>query len=112
MKLCRRLLALLMVCAMCVSLCSCGVSEADVVGTWNSEYTYDGVLINKTVMFKEDGSYREVVYRDGRYARTEGGTYEINGRKVIATSDRTKASTTYKYRGGTLVNTGHEYVKQ
>ena len=112
MKLCRRLLAFLMVCALCVSLCSCGASQDDVVGTWNSEYTYDGVLVNITITFTEDGSYREVVYRDGRYARTEGGTYEIDGRKVIATSDSTKASTTYKYRGDKLVNTGHEYVKQ
>lgn len=113
MKTSRILVAFLLVCAVCFSLCACGISREDAIGTWSGTYVYNGSTFSCAFVLSADGTYAEATYKDGSLSSTESGTYEVKSNKVILHENGNMGtSTVYKYKGGKLVNNGHEFTKE
>ena len=112
MKTCRIAVALVLLCAVCLSLCACGISKKNAIGTWQSSYVYEGNTFNVTFVLDDDGDYNKVVVKNGAISKVESGTYEIKGGKVVLHADGDdNVATKYTYKNGKLVNNNHEYVK-
>ena len=112
MRKIKSLVAVVMVCAICLSLCACGISEKSAVGTWSGEYDYNGNHFARTFVLDEDGNYTEVTTKNGELYDTETGTYEVKIGKVLLHEDgNTDTSTPYTYRFGKLVNNDHVFTK-
>lgn len=112
MKTCKILVAAMLICAVCLSLCACGISKAEAVGTWSGSYVYNGNLFSRAFVLAADGTYSEATYKNGSFSDSEIGTYEVKGGKVILHEDGNMGvATEYKYKGGKLVNNGHEFSK-
>lgn len=112
MKKVKALVAVVMICAICLSLCACGVVEKTFVGTWSGSYEYNGNTFAKAFVLDEDGNYTEVTMKNGSLYDTESGTYEVKGIKLLLHEDgNTGTSTPYSIRLGKLVNNGHVFTK-
>lgn len=99
--------------AICLSLCACGISKDEAVGTWTGTYVYNGSSFSCAFVLSEDGTYDKVTYKDGSLSSAEAGTYEVKSGKVILHKDgNTGNSTVYKYKDGKLVNNDHEFSKK
>jgi len=113
MKTCKILIAVMLLGAICFGLCACGITKETAVGTWAGTYVYDGNQFACSFVLSEDGDYAKVTLKNGSMSSSETGTYEVKGGKVILHKDGNMGvSTEYKYKGGKLVNNGHEFVKQ
>lgn len=109
----KKALALFLVAVLCLSLVACAPSKEKLVGTWSGSWTYNGNEFTRTFVLESDGTYTEVMYKNGEYYKTETGTYEIRGRNVDLHPNGDKnQSTPHKYRGGKLYNADHAFVKQ
>lgn len=99
----------------CAVMTSCGISETDAIGTWNSTYTYNGNEFNNTFQLSEDGTYVKLVMKNGALSSTETGEYEVKRSKVILYDSSSLTyhgiSMEYKYKNGILINADHEYEK-
>lgn len=74
---------------------------------------YNGSSFSCAFVLSADGTYAEATYKDGSLSSTETGTYEVKGSKVILHENGNMGtSTVYKYKGGKLVNNGHEFTKE
>lgn len=105
-------MALVLMVAMLVSLCACGISKDEAVGTWSGTYVYEGNTFTAAFVLSEDGEYAKITYKNGSLSSSEEGTWEIDGGKVVLHEDGNMGiSTVYKYSGGNLVNNGHEFSK-
>lgn len=112
MKMMKIVLAAVLLLALCLTLCACGISKKEAVGTWAGSYVYNGNQFARSFVLSEDGTYVEVVLKNGDFSSTEEGTYEVKGGKVILHENgNTGISTVYKYKGGNLVNNDHEFAK-
>ncbi|MBQ1223003.1 MAG: hypothetical protein IIX84_01825 [Oscillospiraceae bacterium] len=112
MKKVKSLVAVVMLCAICLSLCGCGIVEKSFVGTWSGEYEYNGNHFSRAFVLDDDGNYTEVTLKNGSLHDTETGTYEVKGTKLLLHENGdTDVSTPYKIRLGKLVNNGHEFTK-
>ena len=112
MKKMKSLIAVILVCAICLTLCACGIKKEDAIGTWVGSYVYNGNQFTRAFTLSADGTYAEVTYKNGEFSSTETGTYEVKGGKVILHENGNMGiSTTYKYKGGALVNNDHEFYK-
>lgn len=112
MKKVKSIVAVVMVCALCLSLCACGLSEKGVAGTWSGEYDYNGNHFARVFVLDGNGNYTEVTQKNGEFYDSETGTYEIKGGKLLLHENGdTNTSTPYKYKFGKLVNNDHEFVK-
>ena len=108
----KRLIAAVLICALCFVLDSCGIKEDEAVGTWSGTYEYNGNSFSVAFVLGADGEYAQVTYKNGSLSSTEDGTWEIDGGKVVLHEDgNTGTSTVYKYRDGALVNNDHKFYK-
>lgn len=98
--------------AMCVSMTACGLSKEDVVGTWSGGYVHEGSTYGVAFILNSDGSYTKAVYKDNGMDSIDIGTYTVKGKKVTLDSNYNAGTITYKYKGGALVNNGHEFTKK
>ena len=113
MRKLKVLISAVLVCAICFSLCACGLSEKDAVGTWSGTYVYNGNQFVCAFVLSADGTYSEVTYKNGSLSSAETGTYEVKGGKVFLYEKGGLGSyTEYKYKDGKLVNNGHEFTKE
>ena len=112
MKKIRFCLTLVLLCAICISLCACGLSEEQVVGTWSSTYEFYGSNFNNSFTLSADGTYSRTVYKDGVLSPSESGTWTIEGNKVCLFKDDNSSNPEYTYKGGKLVNGGHTFTKE
>ena len=92
-------------------LASCGASLNDLIGTWHSDYTYNGSKYSVTFYIDEDGSYGEVTFKNGVLHSTESGDVEIEGSTVYLHPTGSKSRTVFTYKDGTLLNGDHVYTK-
>lgn len=112
MKKCKVIIAVALLCAICLSLCACGISKEKAVGNWTSNYEYKGNSFKHTIVLKEDGTYFDLTLKNGRFSSAESGTYEIKLGKVRLYEDGDKSGyMELKYKFGKLENGGHEYEK-
>ena len=112
MRKIKSLVAVVLLCVICFSLCACGISKKEAIGTWGGSYTYKGNKFVRTFVLGADDEYAEVTFKNGSMSSSEVGTYEVKGNKVILHKDGNKGiSTIYKYKGGKLVNNDHEFSK-
>ena len=112
MKNYKILVAIILICSICLGLCACGISKHDAVGTWVGTYVYNGNQFSRSFVLSADGTYAEVTYKNGALSDSEIGTYEVKGGKVILHENGNMGtSTEYKYKGGALVNNKHEFYK-
>ena len=112
MRKIRLFIAAILICAVCLSLCACGLKKSDAVGVWSGTYTYNGNQFSCGFVLDQDGSYAKITYKNGSLSSSETGTYEVKGGKVILHKDgKSGVSTEYKYKGGNLVNSGHKCCK-
>lgn len=112
MKKFRSFISVILLCAICLGLCACGISEDEAVGTWVGSYTYEGNQFTSSFVLTDDKTYVKVTMKDGALSSTENGTYEIKGNKVILHKDGNMGiSITYKYKRGNLVNNDHKFSK-
>ena len=113
MKKTKAAIAMIMVVSICLVLVACGISQEEVVGTWSGSWEYNGKLISCAIVFNENGSYAKATLSNGSDTKAEVGTYEIKGGEVRLHPNGDAGSTTaYKYKGGALVNNGHELFKK
>lgn len=81
-------------------------------GLWQGSWSFEGANYNKTIVFGENGEYMEAVYKNGEFADSEKGTYEIEGSKLYLYENGSKgAFTKYDYDGQSLQNNGHSITK-
>ena len=112
-KMMKRLFLIAMVAAICFSLCACGISRDEAVGTWSGTYEYNGNQFAVAFVLKGDGDYSKVVYKNGSLSSAEEGTWEVQGGKVILHENGNMGSSTkYTYKGGALVNNDHKFYKK
>ena len=112
MRKIKSMIAVLLLVALCVSLCACGISKSEAIGTWSGTYEYNGNQFAVAFVLSEDDTYAEAVYKNGSLSSTEVGTWEIKGGEVVLHENgNTGISTCYKYRGDALVNNDHKFYK-
>ena len=112
MKKIKNLIVTILLCVICLSLCSCSVTKKDIVGMWEREYTNKENVYTTVIELKEDGTYTQTISKNGVTGGTEKGTYDINGKKIRLCEDGNEgAYTEYKYRNGKLANIKHEFTK-
>ncbi len=109
----KGILICLAVALLACTLASCGISEKDVIGTWQGSYVYEGNSFDRTIVIDADGTYGEVCYKNGSYKSSESGEWEISGKEVqlFENGDRS-GHTPYNYSDGKLENNGHYFTKQ
>lgn len=109
----KRLISIILVCILCLSLCACGISEDEAVGTWSGAYEYNGNDFATAFTLEENGDYIKITFKNGSLSSSETGTWEVKGGKVILHEGGNKGvSTEYKYKGEALVNNKHEFTKE
>ena len=112
MKNLKLLITGLLICVICFSLCACGITEDEAIGTWSGSYVYNGNDYSLAFVLSADGNYVEVMYKNGSYYKTEEGTWEIkSGDVVLHENGDTGTSTIYKYKDEALVNNDHKFYK-
>lgn len=112
MKKTRSILALALVCMLCVTLCACGINEEEAVGTWSGTYVYNGNSFAVAFVLSADGNYSSVIYQNGSFHSSEEGTWEIDaGDVVLHENGNMGIATRYEFKGGKLVNNDHEFTK-
>ena len=111
----KKFLSLLLVAVLCLSMVGCGLSEEDAVGIWSGAYTYNGNDFVVVFELFDDGSYIEVIEKNGSIHKVDMGTYTIEkgllGTDVVLDSDTEPGTTRYEYRGGALYNNDHKFTK-
>ena len=108
----KRFISLALVCMLCISLCACGISRDEAVGTWSGTYVYNGSTFAVAFVLESNGDYAKATYKDGEFRSAESGTWEIKSGKVYLHKDgNTGTSTIYKYQGKALVNNDHKFYK-
>ena len=113
MKKTKAAISLIMVVSICLVLVACGISQDEVVGTWSGTWEYNGKLIACAIVLNANGSYAKAIVKDGSDTSAEVGTYEIKGSEVrLHPNGNTGDTIAYKYKGGALVNNGHELYKK
>lgn len=90
---------------------ACGATKDNVVGTWTSSWIYNGEKVVKIVSIDSDGTFKEIVYRDGRYS-AEHGTWTISRGTLETKATGSFSATPYKYSDSKLKNGDHIYVKK
>jgi hypothetical protein len=109
----KSLIAILILCTIVVSLCACGISEDEAIGTWSGSYIYNGNQFSVAFVLSPDGTYAKATYKNGSFHKSESGTWEVDGGDVLLYENgNTGAWTTYEYKGGALVNNDHEFFKK
>lgn len=109
----KSLLAILLICAFCLPLCACGISEEEAVGTWSGTYEYNGSSFSVAFVLSANGQYAKAVYKNGSMSSSETGTWEIGGGDVLLHKNGDSSTATrYEYKGGALVNNDHKFYKQ
>ena len=112
MRIFKSFIAIILVCVICLSLCSCGISKEEAIGVWSGSYVYNGNQFSSGFVLSADGTYIQITYKNGNLNSAEEGTYEVKGGKVILHENGDMGiSCEYKYKGGKLVNNGHEFYK-
>ena len=118
MKRIVKVTALLMVSLfMLLTLTACfGVSKDEVVGTYSGSYVHNGNEYSVGIVLGEDGTYAEVVIKNGELSSSETGDFEIKGNKVLLYDSESSTyhgiCTKYKFKKDTLINNGHEFTKE
>ncbi len=108
----KRIFTLILALVLCLPLCACGINKEEAIGTWAGTYVYNGNEYAVTFALSGGGEYVEVMYKNGALHKTEKGTWEISGGKVVLHENGNEGiSTTYKYKGKALVNNDHEFFK-
>lgn len=112
MKKIRICLALVLICAVCISICACGLNKEDVIGVWSCTYEFDGSEFYNEFTLSADGTYSKTVHKNGSISSNESGTWTIEGNKVCLFESENSANTEYTYRGGKLINADHKFTKK
>ena len=113
MKKSKLLIVLALVGIICFSLCACGISREEAVGTWSGTYVYEGNTFAVAIVLSEEGNYGKASYKNGSFNSSESGTWEIKGGKVVLHRDGDMGvSTEYKYKGDALVNNVQKLYKK
>ena len=107
----KKIIALVLLCALVLCLCACGISEDDAIGAWSGSYTYNGNSYACAFVLSADYEYVEVMYKNGSYYKTENGTWEIKKGDVILHPDGESSYMVFEYKDGSLFNGEHEYTK-
>ncbi len=96
-------------------LCGCGSSSkssGSLVGTWNGSWEYQGNIINCSIQFNEDGTYKKESFKNNDPSGTETGTYVLDKSTVILHEGGNEGLIQeYKYKNDTLTNNGHTLTK-
>ncbi len=109
----KSLVAVFLLCALCVAFCACGISREDAVGTWSGTYENKGNRFSATFVLSANGEYAKVVYKNGKLSSSEVGTWEIEGGDVVLHENGSMGGATrYEYKGKALVNNGHKFYKE
>ncbi|MBO5858513.1 MAG: hypothetical protein J6R20_01905 [Clostridia bacterium] len=112
MKKFKALVAVVLLCTICFSLCSCGINKEEAIGTWSSTYVYNGNDIAVTFTLRDDGSYSYRLFKNGVLNTIESGTYDVKSTKIVLNINGNTGSTrTYKVKGDALVNNNHKFYK-
>ena len=106
----KKLGILILIVSILIMAISC-VSKDEIIGTWNSEYTYNGNSFNYTFTLENDGTWTGIVYKNGYLSSTKYGTYTIEGNKVSLRENGEVSKTIYTYSSGTLENSGRIFKK-
>ena len=112
MRKLKSVLSLALILGLCLSLAACALSEDDVVGVWTCSYVYNGNDLDVAFALDEDGTYAEVINRNGVLSSTEVGTWEIDGRRVLLHPDGEPGTTPFNYKGGKLENNDHYFTRE
>lgn len=113
MKKIKILVAVALLCSICLSLCACSsLKKEDITGTWSATYYYQGNEYACTFTLSDDGGYHYTLFKDGLLSTIEDGTYAIKGEKVMLYRNGSKEiSRTFKSEGEYLVNNGNNFAK-
>ena len=109
------LVFLLLVCTLTLCLASCSVSKKDIVGTWRSEWDYNGSNFVGLIEINDDGTYESKTYKfinyglDYTLSSSKSGEYKIKGKVIYLYQTETKW-TEYNYIDGQLENGGLYYT--
>lgn len=111
MKKCKNLAVGVLLCAIVLSLCACGISREEAVGTWSGTYEYNGNRFSVAIVLDENRTYAKAVYKNQSLSSSETGTYEIDGGDVVLHKYGDASMVIYEYKNGALVNNDHEFRK-
>jgi hypothetical protein len=112
MKKYQSLIAVVLLVALSLSLCACGISREEAIGAWSGTYVYNGNTFSVAFVLSADGNYAKTSYKNGDFNKAETGTWEIDGGKVVLHENgNTGHSVVYKYQGDALVNNDHKFYK-
>ena len=120
----KKLIAIILSVCMVIAFTACGksVSEEDVIGSWVGLWTYNGNNIGAVVEIKSDHTYSfiDCVGDTSNITTIQGGTWELNGSKLITTCETVAlgnaavgSKMTYNVDpdSNTLENGGHTFNK-
>ena len=103
--------ACLIVLSLMMVFVSCGLSAADVAGSYYCEYTYNGNNFEVTITLDTDMYYTKKTVENGIHS-TAVGKYEIGDNTIsLISSVDSGARIIYTYSNGVLTNNGRDYVK-
>ena len=109
----RNLISFVLIAMLCVNLCACGISKTQVVGTWSSNYEYNGSQFSATFELSDDGTYSQIYYKDGNRHKNEVGTWEIvEGQLRLHENGEEGSYAEYTYQNGKLINGGREFSRK
>ena len=90
---------------------SCGLSAADVAGSYYCKYTYNGNEFEVTITLDEDMNYTKNTIKNGIHS-TAVGKYEIGDNEIsLISSVDSSAKIIYTYSDGVLTNNDRDFVK-
>lgn len=107
----KKIISMLLVVAIALSLCACGLDLGDVVGVWVAQYTYNGNEFSVSIHLNADGTYQKTIFSNGSFKDAVFGSYSLDGKTLILYENNPPSQTEYKYRGGDFVNNGHHFSK-
>ena len=103
--------ACLVVLTLMMALVSCGLSAADVAGSYYCEYEYNGNKFQVTIILDQEINYTKNTVKNGIHS-TVVGKYEIGDNEIsLISSVDSSAKIVYTYSDGVLTNNGRDFVK-
>ena len=112
----KRIFVWILVLAMMLSLCACGVKEEDVLGLWQRETVYLSYYDCETVLyivFADTGEYMQMLVSHdlGDLLNMDTGVWEIiDGEIVCYDEEDPYAATIFQYDNGKLQNGDFEFT--
>lgn len=78
---------------------------------WQCTYHTGDDKIYTRFVLADDGTYKQIIAKNGLFDHSETGTYEVKGGKLyLYLNGDTNSATAYEPKGENLLNNGNEYT--